>query len=551
MVNCLNPRKSHENSSDSSPAGPASEVNGAAVTVAVEQQVACRFCKYLLRGALLGDCRVTRWIGSGAFGDVYEAVQSPPLRRRVAIKVMSLDRVADEESVELFAREVSAIGLLDHPNILPVLRADSLEDGRSYLVMKYAAHDSLQKYCQAAPQQLSIMPTMIPASEAFSGEAPRQALSAETVIMDDQAREGYSDGAGGVDESDEGRTVDLEISASTPPVSLADQETITGELSSDIDQDEQSGELASDQVLGAPGEEDSQETRAIASSPSMEPQLLTAQQLLPYVESAAAALQYAHEHKLIHLDVKPANLLLDGNDHLLLADFGVSAIMDSYTHASLHCYVGTPAYTAPEQWLEQPRPASDQYALAVTCYQLLTGHLPFTGNLYSIMHGHLRIPPPPPRQWNPYIPEQVEAVILRALAKEPAERYPDMLAFAAAYRDAVEQAANAQTDVQGRKRTVVLAARERDQAAEELPTIQHPQPDTKAVQKEVSEAETVSRSFNAIATVDDEVVPYKDRGKLPAPPPRKRWGRLFLFLLLALLLVGGGTLGALRVFNPC
>src|SRR5947209_20578903 len=115
MVNCLNPKKSHENSSNSSLAATASEVNGVAVSVAVEEQVACRFCKYLLQGAPLGDCRVTCWIGSGAFGDVYEAVQSPPLSRRVAIKVMSLDRVADEQSVELFAREVGAIAALDHP----------------------------------------------------------------------------------------------------------------------------------------------------------------------------------------------------------------------------------------------------------------------------------------------------------------------------------------------------------------------------------------------------------------------------------------------------
>jgi hypothetical protein len=163
----------------------------------------------------------------------------------------------------------------------------------------------------------------------------------------------------------------------------------------------------------------------------------------------------------------------------------------------------------------------------------------------------MRTPPPPLREWNPYIPEQVEAVILRALAKEPAERFPDMVAFAAAYREAVEQAANAQTDVQGSRRTVVLAARERDQALEELPTIQHPQPDTKAAQKDVSEAETVTRSFNALATVDDEVVPYKDQGKLPAPPPRKKWGRLLLILFLAVLLVSGGSLGAVRIFNPC
>ena len=550
MVHCLNPRKSHENSESTSPAAPISEANGAAVSVAVEEQVACRFCKYLLQGALLGDCRVTRWIGSGAFGDVYEAVQTPPLRRHVAIKVMSLDRVADEESAELFAREVGAIAALDHPNILPVLRADSLDDGRSYLVMKYAAHDSLQKFCQAAPQQLSIMPTVTPASEAFSGEETPELVSSETVIMVDQVGEEAVDKASTGEESDESRTVDLEISA-PPPASIADQETVTGELSDDVDLRAQAASETHDQGMDGPDEEDSQETREIPSSSTMEPQLLTAQQLLPYVESAAAALQYAHEHKLIHLDVKPANLLLDGNDHLLLADFGVSAIMDSYTHASLHCYVGTPAYTAPEQWLEQPRPASDQYALAVTCYQLLTGHLPFTGNLYSIMHGHLRTAPPPLRQWNPYIPEQVEAVILRGLAKEPSERYPDMLAFAAAYRDAAEQAANAQTDVQGRQRTVVLAAIEREQAVEELPTVQHPSTDVKTAQKDEGEAETASRAFNAVATVDDEVVPYKDRGKLPAPPPRKPWGRLFLFLLLALLLAGGGTLGALRVFNPC
>src|SRR5579859_5325043 len=216
MVNCLNPKKSHENSGNSSSATAVSEGNGAAVTVAVEEQVACRFCKYLLQGAMLGDCRVTRWIGAGAFGDVYEAVQTPPLRRRVAIKVMSLDRVADEEATELFAREVSAIAALDHPNILPVLRADSLEDGRSYLVMKYAALDSLQKFCQVAPQQLSIMPTIIPDSDAFSEEATGKPLSGETVIMDAPAREE----AGTNKDDDEGRTVDLEISASPLPLSV-------------------------------------------------------------------------------------------------------------------------------------------------------------------------------------------------------------------------------------------------------------------------------------------------------------------------------------------
>src|SRR5690349_314390 len=122
MMNCLNPYKTHENKAALSTSTDDSTVilSGASATqttVEVEEQSTCHVCKYLLQGALLGDCRVTRLIGSGAFGDVYEAEQLPPLNRRVAIKVMSLDRVADGKSPELFAREVAAIAALDHPNI--------------------------------------------------------------------------------------------------------------------------------------------------------------------------------------------------------------------------------------------------------------------------------------------------------------------------------------------------------------------------------------------------------------------------------------------------
>src|SRR5437588_9213615 len=145
MTYCLNPKKAHENRTT-----PAELVDkgSSKASVVVDEQVTCRICKYLLQGALLGDCRVTRWIGSGTFGDVYEAEQLPPLNRRVAIKVMSLERVADGISADLFTREVRTIAVLDHPNILPVLRVGMIEDGRCYLVMKFAAHGSLQNYCK-------------------------------------------------------------------------------------------------------------------------------------------------------------------------------------------------------------------------------------------------------------------------------------------------------------------------------------------------------------------------------------------------------------------
>src|SRR5881275_1618520 len=242
MRRCLNPKNPHKNMSvPSSVTVPTKDATRSSSDAAEqssnsslqqEEQVTCQFCKYLLEGALLGDCRVTSWIGSGTFGDVYEAQQLPPLSRRVAIKVMALERASDEKSAELFAHEVSAIAALDHPNILPVLRAGTLEDGRSYLVMKYAAHGSLQKHCQLTPQGLSILPTATPSNEAIAVERAPQDISAETLIMADESLEDREDNAYHDDESDENRTVDLEDEASPFNVSdsLVEKETLVTDL---------------------------------------------------------------------------------------------------------------------------------------------------------------------------------------------------------------------------------------------------------------------------------------------------------------------------------
>ncbi len=505
---CLHPKNPHENKESRSispgvTTGALSGISTAKTSMAVQEQVACRFCKYLLQGALLGDCRVTRLIGSGAFGDVYEAEQLPPLSRRVAIKVMSLDRVADGKSAELFAREVGAIAALDHPNILPVLRVGSIEDGRSYLVMKYAAHGSLQNFCQLTPQNLSILPTITP-DNAQSVPDESTAVVDNTVLIAD------------------------------PVNPLAD---------------------IGDPVASQQGEDTA---HVIAVKPetsnSSESSMLTPQQILPYVEGAAAALQYAHAHGIIHLDVKPANLLLDGEDRLMLADFGVSALLDGYTHASLHAYVGTPVYTAPEQWLEQPRAASDQYALAVTCYQLLTGRAPFMGNLYSIMHGHLQATPPPLREFNPFIPPQVEAVILRALAKEPGERYEDMLAFARAYRGALEGTASAQTDNQQHTNASEITGQTADLAR--LYTLDPAasttvSSDTTAFRDETQH--TAMQEPGHIKIIQGERTSAKTEWGPPEAkvfPPKKK-GRIIGLSLLVLLLLSGSILGGLRVINPC
>src|SRR5712692_6672667 len=100
--------------------------------------------------------------------------------------------------------------------------------------------------------------------------------------------------------------------------------------------------------------------------------------IISYVKQVAEALQYAHDQKLIHRDVKPENMLLGSNNEVLLSDFGIASIAHSTSSLSTQAYSGTAHYSAPEQISGKPRPASDQYALGVVVYEWLTGTRPFT-----------------------------------------------------------------------------------------------------------------------------------------------------------------------------
>ncbi len=158
--------------------------------------------------------------------------------------------------------------------------------------------------------------------------------------------------------------------------------------------------------------------------------------LLSYVKQMAAALQYAHEHKLVHRDVKPENMLVGQRQEVLLSDFGIATVAHSTSSLSAEAAVGTIAYMAPEQIQDQPRPASDQYALGVTVYEWLCGARPFSGSFTALVTHHLWQPPPPLQGRAPTITAEVEQVVLRALAKDPKQRFPSVIAFA----EALEQA---------------------------------------------------------------------------------------------------------------
>jgi serine/threonine protein kinase len=141
------------------------------------------------------------------------------------------------------------------------------------------------------------------------------------------------------------------------------------------------------------------------------------------------ALAFGHDQGIIHRDVKPANILLPREDWPLLADFGLVKLQQArraLTQAGM--ILGTPDYTSPEQALgEAADHRADIYALGVVLYEMIIGRLPFEANkAFDVLLMHINEAPPKPREIVPNIPEIVEDIILKALAKSPAERYPDM-----------------------------------------------------------------------------------------------------------------------------
>jgi eukaryotic-like serine/threonine-protein kinase len=170
--------------------------------------------------------------------------------------------------------------------------------------------------------------------------------------------------------------------------------------------------------------------------------LLSLQSVEQMVQQAAAALQYAHDHQIVHQDVKPSNFLIRSSREnpkrpdLLLTDFGIAKLSMLTTRAS-QSIRGTPTYMAPEQWEGHPVPATDQYALAVMVYELLTGRPPFHGSPMQMMYAHVNTSPEPPSHLNPRLSSAIDTAVLRGLAKRSEERFPSIIAFAFGFRQAL------------------------------------------------------------------------------------------------------------------
>jgi hypothetical protein len=242
---------------------------------------------------------------------------------------------------------------------------------------------------------------------------------------------------------------------------------------------------------------------------------------LRYLRGIAAGLDYAHDHGIVHRDVKPANVLLTAEDTPVLADFGLAKLLQGSSLKSMTgVTTGTPAYMAPEQVTgHQVGPAADRYSLATIAYEMLTGLIPFDGEaLMELLYAQVHREPMAPSVRAPALGKAVDAVVMRGLAKDPAARWNTCTEF-------VDALASALSGVSARvvERTVAFSP----QLASTLP-----------IAAGAAVAERVAAPAISAGTV---AMPFPSVAPAAAAPkrhPRRRW-LIGAAALLALLLVLG------------
>jgi serine/threonine protein kinase/tetratricopeptide (TPR) repeat protein len=315
----------------------------------------------------LGDFRIAREVGRGGMGVVYEAVQIS-LGRRVALKVLPFAAALDPKQLQRFKNEAQAAARLQHPNIVAVYGV-GCERGVHYYAMQFIDGETLAAVIGELRQLAGAAGMPSTASAAGAGSTPRhpEAHAAETGARH-----------------------------------LPRSETAAAETAPRL-----SGRLGTERSTRTPAF-----CRTVAR--------LGVQ--------AAEALEHAHQQGVVHRDIKPANLLVDGRGRLWVTDFGLAHFQGQAGLTMTGDLLGTVRYMSPEQALTRPDLVdhrTDLYSLGATLYELLTLRPPIPGRERQELLARLSLEEPvPPRRLNPAVPADLETILLKALAKEPAERYP-------------------------------------------------------------------------------------------------------------------------------
>jgi serine/threonine protein kinase len=302
----------------------------------------------------LGDFKITREVGRGGMGVVYDAEQIS-LRRRVALKVLPFAGTMDPRHLQRFQNEARAAASLEHPHIVPVY-AVGCDRGVHYYAMKFIEG-----------QALAALVDQQRAETASGGREPADA----------KAHQG----------ADAPRSPD--------------------------DAPDQSAE--------------STEPMAVARTERAPRDAAAFRQIAEWGIQASLALEHAHSLGIVHRDIKPANLMIDCHGALWVTDFGLARTAADAGLTITGDVLGTLRYMSPEQALAKHGLVdhrTDIYSLGVTLYELLTGSAAVLGkDREQILNALTLDEPRRPRKFDPAIPEDLETIVLKAMAREPSERY--------------------------------------------------------------------------------------------------------------------------------
>ena len=170
---------------------------------------------------------------------------------------------------------------------------------------------------------------------------------------------------------------------------------------------------------------------------------LSVEQIWDVVDAVGAGLAYAHKQGILHRDIKPSNVIVADDGQMYLADFGLARIAEmGESTLSGDMIMGTPQYISPEQamGIKDLDARTDIYSFAVILYEMVVGQVPFSADTpFSIIHDHIYSPLPLPKTVNPSVPEEVERVLLKALAKERDDRYQSVPVLVKAFKDAWDE----------------------------------------------------------------------------------------------------------------
>jgi tetratricopeptide (TPR) repeat protein len=342
-----------------------------------------------LDSGLLGDYQILREMGRGGMGVVYEARQVS-LGRRVALKVLPFVAAVDSRRLQRFRLEAQAAALLHHTHIVPVFSI-GCERGVHYYAMQFIEGHSLAELIREL-REMDVGRVEKSDGKEAGGRAPTFAGSPIPSAGPDVAPPTGS----------EPKTV---VYSSEPPMP---------------------GALPLGPATPSSGHS-KQASAWLAGSGAGVRSRSFAQTVAELGIQAADALDHAHQQGVLHRDIKPANLMVDAQGQLWITDFGLARFSGDSSLTLTGDIVGTLRYMSPEQALAK-RAVVDQRtdicSLGVTLYELVTLHPAVSGDGRHEMLRHILVEEPcPPRHWNPAVPADLETILLKAIAKEPRDRY--------------------------------------------------------------------------------------------------------------------------------